>query len=460
MWVFSFWEEICKYFARMNQQDDLNESIHETAQDEVDDVGLDIDKIDGNVSVLDQESHSDEELKEEIKEEIIDVVQSEEPVEEPVEEVKEEPVEEVKEEPIEEVKEEPVEEVKEEPVEEVKEEPVEEVKEEPVEEVKEEPLEEVKEEPVKEEPVEEVKEEPVEEVKEEPVEEVKEEPVEEVKEDEVVEEPLKEEEVKEEEIVILEDPTIFSKEGKKKALLIGINYNTDDNEGDDLNGCENDMNRLSDWIQAKCYFNNEDINRLDSEKATREAIENGIMDLLEFAKSNPNSELWLSYSGHGSYYFSTRESDYQNEILCPSDYLTKGFISDDWLKREFVDKLPGDCKVFALMDCCHSGSNMDLPYCLKDNSIVLREKMEVKENMANVIKFSGCLDSQVSMDYYNRNMREFQGAFTNSFVMSNKNQLFRDTLEGLNLHLRVSGFKQISELALSNPELWLWKLYE
>ena len=44
--------------------------------------------------------------------------------------------------------------------------------------------------------------------------------------------------------------------------------------------------------------------------------------------------------------------------------------------------------------------------------------------------------------------------------MSNKNELFRDTLEGLYLHLRTSGFKQISELALSNPELWLWKLYE
>ena len=45
MWFFSFWEEICKYFARMNQQDDLNESIHETAQDEVDDVGLEIEKV-------------------------------------------------------------------------------------------------------------------------------------------------------------------------------------------------------------------------------------------------------------------------------------------------------------------------------------------------------------------------------------------------------------------------------
>ena len=143
MLFFSFWEEICKYFAKMCKQDDesLDESIHETQEGIVSDVGLDLDQIE--------------------------------------EESKEEPV---------------------------KEEPVDEVVEEPV-----------KEEPVKEEPV-------------------KEEPVEEVKEDEVVEEPLKEEEVKEEEIVILEDPTIFSKEGKKKALLIGINYNTDDNEGDDLNG--------------------------------------------------------------------------------------------------------------------------------------------------------------------------------------------------------------------------------
>ena len=123
-------------------------------------------------------------------------------------------------------------------------------------------------------------------------------------------------------------------------------------------------------------------------------------------------------------------------------------------------KLPSNCKVFALMDCCHSGSNMDLPYCLNDGLVATRYNVDENEKLAKVIKLSGCLDAQVSMDYYNSKMGEFQGAFTNSFVMSNKNQLFRDTLEGLNLHLRTSGFKQISELALSNPELWLWKLYE
>ena len=437
-----FWEELCKFMASFSKKPSSDETqYNNVSESDVEPtIGLDIDNIDGEVSVLDQPPQEAPVKDEPVKDEPV----KDEPVKD--EPVKEEPV---KEEP---VKDEPV---KDEPV---KEEPVkEEVVEEPV---KDEPVkEEVVEEPVKEEVIEEpVKEEVVEEPVKEEV--VVEEPV---KEEVVVEEPVKEEVVEEpvkEEVVVLQDPSIFSKTGKKKALLIGINYTADDNKGDDLNGCENDMNRLSEWIQEKCYFNKEDIIRLDSEKATRKAIENGIMDLLEFAKSNPNSELWLSYSGHGSYYYSNKESDYQNEILCPSDYATKGFISDDWLKSEFIDKLPGDCKVFTLMDCCHSGSNMDLPYCLKDNAIVLREKMEVKENMAKVIKFSGCLDSQVSMDYYNKNMREFQGAFTNSFVISNKNQLFRDTLEGLNLHLRTSGFKQISELALTNPELWLWKLYE
>ena len=36
------------------------------------------------------------------------------------------------------------------------------------------------------------------------------------------------------------------------------------------------------------------------------------------------------------------------------------------LKKEFLDKLPSDCKMFVIMDCCHSGSNMDLPFCLEN----------------------------------------------------------------------------------------------
>ena len=226
-----------------------------------------------------------------------------------------------------------------------------------------------------------------------------------------------------------------------------------------MNGCENDMNRLSEWIQDRCHFENNDIKKLTSTSATKMNIMNELKDMVDFAKNNNDSELWLSYSGHGSYYSSFKESDYQNEIICPCDYQTNGFISDDWLRKEFVDKLPSDCKVFVIMDCCHSGSNMDLPYCMKDNEITRREDMSAPDSIAKIIKLSGCLDNQVSMDYYNREMREFQGAFTNSFVMSHKELSMIDTVNDLNEYLRNNRFKQISELALSKSELCEWKIY-
>lgn len=184
-----------------------------------------------------------------------------------------------------------------------------------------------------------------------------------------------------------------------------------------------------------------------------------IKKLVEYANNNKNSELWFSYSGHGSYNFSNNEKDYKNEILCPCDYLTNGFITDDWLKSEFVDKLPEDCKLFVLMDCCHSGSNMDLPYYLnKDAKVDTRESAKDGEVAATIIKLSGCLDDQVSMDYYNSNMREFQGAFTNAFVKSFTKKMIVYNLYDLNNFLQSSNFKQISELAMSKPILWSWKV--
>merc|ERR1711916_405390 len=96
MWVFSFWEEICKYFAKMCKQDEesLDESIHETQEALVSDVGLDLDQI--------EEESKEEPLKEEALDEVVEEPVKEEPVKE--EPVKEEPVKE--EEPVDEVVEE------------------------------------------------------------------------------------------------------------------------------------------------------------------------------------------------------------------------------------------------------------------------------------------------------------------------------------------------------------------
>lgn len=297
-----------------------------------------------------------------------------------------------------------------------------------------------------------------EETKEEVTEETKEDEDEEITEEEVEIKIEEKEEIFDNELPIEVKKVIFTEDKPKKALIIGINYDNDSFEGDDLNGCENDMNRLSQWIQDKCHFKDEEITKLDSKTATKENMLNELKKMVEFATVNPKSELWLSYSGHGSHYFSASESDYQDEILCPADYSTAGYISDNWLRKEFVNKLPYDCKLFVIMDCCHSGSNMDLPYCLEDGIVNTRSFEGDINPAAKVIKMSGCLDAQVSMDYYNSQMREFQGAFTNSFVKSYSDDIVLTYLDNLNAYLKSNNFKQISELALSDPSLWAWKI--
>ena len=69
MLFYTFWEEICKYLSKMCKHDEesLDESIHDTQEAIISDVGLDLDEM-------------GEELKEEpVKEEPVDEV-----VEEPV----------------------------------------------------------------------------------------------------------------------------------------------------------------------------------------------------------------------------------------------------------------------------------------------------------------------------------------------------------------------------------------
>jgi hypothetical protein len=56
------------------------------------------------------------------------------------------------------------------------------------------------------------------------------------------------------------------------------------------------------------------------------------------------------------------EEDGFDEILIPGDYKESGQIVDDWIYSEFVTKVQAGVHVVAIVDCCHSGTAMDLPY--------------------------------------------------------------------------------------------------
>lgn len=78
------------------------------------------------------------------------------------------------------------------------------------------------------------------------------------------------------------------------------------------------------------------------------------------------------YSGHGSQQrnYNRDERDGYDETICPLDFVTQGMIVDDEINTTIVRPLPSGVKLHAIVDACHSGTVLDLPFlCRMDRSV-------------------------------------------------------------------------------------------
>lgn len=238
----------------------------------------------------------------------------------------------------------------------------------------------------------------------------------------------------------------------KAALVIGINY-TGHSSGE-LRGCINDTKKIINFLKTRCGFIDEDIILLTDEtenKPTRENIINGFNKLVE--KSSNCKELWLSYSGHGAYMSSTSESDNKDEVLIPLDYKESGVIRDDYIYNNLIKKLSTDCRLFSLIDACHSGTSLDLPYVYRTDTGIQTNRND--ENLCDVLKISGCRDNQQSADAYINGT--FQGALTFGFIKTmddfNYNFTSKQIINRVKTYLNNNNYPQIPTLSLSKSSL-------
>lgn len=237
----------------------------------------------------------------------------------------------------------------------------------------------------------------------------------------------------------------------KKGLIIGINYISNNIKNDDLNGCVNDLVNLKAFLKQRCFFSKGQIKTLENEQASKENIINEINNLVEYSNKNPQAELWFSYSGHGTSKHSFFEKDNKSEVICPSDYYKNGIIDDLWLQTNFIKKLNPKTKLFVLMDCCNSGSNMNLPYCYVNGEEQEREyNYDTESRLCTVLKISGCKDEQTSADYYDFSDGEYQGALTNSFLKVNHYDKLHENISSILDDLKQRNFIQRPVLAFSN----------
>jgi len=84
-------------------------------------------------------------------------------------------------------------------------------------------------------------------------------------------------------------------------------------------------------------------------------------------EAQPGDAVFCHYSGHGGKLVDDDgdEEDGYDETLVPLDYESAGQIRDDDLFQCLVGKFERGVTVTCIMDCCHSGTVLDLPYVFK-----------------------------------------------------------------------------------------------
>jgi hypothetical protein len=242
------------------------------------------------------------------------------------------------------------------------------------------------------------------------------------------------------------------KEVKKAALLIGINYKGTKSQ---LNGSENSVYEMKEILKSKYGFKDENILVLtESEKdKNRHPTYQNIMSALAWLVkmgNNGYSKLWFQYSGHGFYVKDTNgdEADGLDECLVTNDNYA---IIDDHLRQSLINKLPKECQLFCFMDCCHSGTMLDLKYeyKAKSNEIV---KVNHSESKCDIISISGCRDDQVGWEakFYNKHA----GALTWTFLNTIKSYKYKEVglfelIKKVHAAIKKVGFDQVPQLTSS-----------
>lgn len=160
-------------------------------------------------------------------------------------------------------------------------------------------------------------------------------------------------------------PENFS--GTRRAVMIGINY--EGHNPGQLSGCHNDVHNMKEYIKDIHGFDDSNITLLmDDGENTSPTHDNILAAYSELVQScEPGDAVFCHYSGHGGKLRDDDgdEKDGYDETLVPLDYQSNGQIRDDDLFTKLVGAFPAGVNVTFVMDCCHSGSVLDLPYQFK-----------------------------------------------------------------------------------------------
>jgi hypothetical protein len=157
--------------------------------------------------------------------------------------------------------------------------------------------------------------------------------------------------------------------GKKKALLIGINYYRTPHE---LKGCINDVKNIKEFLLERGFRDEpESMVILTDDNPNKLPLRANIITSCEWLvkDAQPGDSPFFHYSGHGEQVPDKDgdEVDGLDETILPLDFKKEGYIVDDDLHKLLVRPLQKGVRLTAVFDSCHSGTALDLPYIFKSD---------------------------------------------------------------------------------------------
>ncbi|KAL5504708.1 hypothetical protein ACEPAH_7371 [Sanghuangporus vaninii] len=228
--------------------------------------------------------------------------------------------------------------------------------------------------------------------------------------------------------------------GRRKALLIGIKYYRpryyNNTRIASLKGPHHDVREVQRLLQdvygwdTECFRILKDDNGPRENQPTLENIRHEIKELVKDAQ--PGDNLFFYFSGHGSQVEDQDddEDDGKDEELIVLVSCDGQLLVDDELHEILVKPIPEGCHLTAVLDCCSSGTGLDLPYnalqAEKDacNSTERTPSRPIrrKHSKGNVVLLSACADAEYAAEKTDLGdeYRRVRGMLTKAFIDSLK----------------------------------------